>query len=96
MQRTTHTAVIFASIAASVATLGLALLPAMPSAVAPEATAEVLRTVELPRVVVSGVRELRVVELERVVVQGQRIAAPAASVAGLAQPLQPLLARQPN
>lgn len=69
MQRPTLT-VIFSTIAASGATLLLALSPALLPPPALQAQAHPV--VELPRVVITGVREPRVVELPRVVVSARR------------------------
>lgn len=92
MQRQAHIAVIVASIAASAATLWLALAPAF----VPNHATDGLRVVELPRVVVAAAREPRVVELPRVVIEAQRATAGAASMAGANGPLQPVMTRQPN
>lgn len=75
----------FAGIAASAATLTLALAPALASQ--PGAAAEGLRVVELPRVVITGTREPRMVELPRVVVGAKRDAALAGARNASMQPL---------
>ncbi len=69
MQRPTLT-VICSTIAASGATLLLALSPAL--APQPAVQADTRPVLELPRVVITGVREPRVVELPRVVVTARR------------------------
>lgn len=77
---------------ASIATLAMALAPAIAPVAAP---AQTLRVVELPRVVVSAAREPRVVELQRVVIVARRDAAPAV-VVGSSDALAPVMARQPG
>ena len=83
--------VICAAIAASAATLWLALAPALLAA--PAAPQGAVRVVELPRVVISAAREARRVELPRVVVEGRRLPAPVA-VAGSRSGAQPVMSRQ--
>ena len=85
MQRPTLT-VICSTIAASGATLLLALSPAL--APQPAVQAEAPTVVELPRVVITGVREPRIVELPRVVITARRADATQTADAGnVSQPL---------
>jgi hypothetical protein len=85
MQRSTPT-VILATIAASAATLLMALSPAL--APQPAVQAEPRTVLELPRVVITGVREPRIVELPRVVITARRADATQTADAGnAAQPL---------
>lgn len=90
MQIRHHLTVVCAAIAASAASLVLALAPAMTALSEPM---DGLRVVELPRVVISAKRDVRRVELPRVVVTARREAAPVA-VAGSRSGAQPLMARQ--
>ena len=83
--------VICAAVAASAASLWLALAPALLPA--PAAPLNGLRVVELPRVVISGVREARRVELPRVVIEGRRSSA-AVAVAGSRSGAQPVMSRR--
>lgn len=94
MQQRPTLTVIGATIAASAATLMLALAPAY----APANSHESLRVVELPRVTVTATREPRMVELPRVVIEARREPAAAADsqVAGGRIGLQPLMSRQPR
>lgn len=85
MQRTTPT-VILATIAASGATLLMALSPAL----APLPPQAALPVVELPRVVITAQREPRVVELPRVVITARRADA-TMQTADAGQAAQPLM-----
>jgi len=99
----TSTAALTLAAAAAASTLMLAVSPAWVPAAAP--AHDGLRTVELPRVVISAQRErvATVVELPRVVVSAKREAQPA-QAAGASMPVvtaratgsvQPVLSRQP-
>ncbi len=93
MQQRPTLTVIAAAIAASAATLMLALAPAF----APSNSQESLRVVELPRVTVTATRQPRAVELPRVVIHAKRDAAAAAQqLAGARVGPQPLMSRQPR
>lgn len=76
-------AVVLASVAASAASLTLAVAPALPQRAAHDA----LRMVELPRVVISAAREPRVVELPRVLVSARRTETVAGARSGSLQPV---------
>ncbi|WP_295641903.1 hypothetical protein [uncultured Methylibium sp.] len=93
MQQRPTLTVIAAAIAASAATLMLALAPAF----APSNSQESLRVVELPRVTVTATRQPRAVELPRVVIHAKRdAAADAQQLAGARVGPQPLMSRQPR
>lgn len=90
MQHRPTLPVIAATIAATAATLLLALAPALLSVPAePRDALRLVHTVELPRVVVTGKRSAQVVELPRVVIAARREAAAsvAAGAIGTAQPV---------
>lgn len=79
-------AVVLASVAASAASLTLAVAPAL-APVPQQAAHDALRMVELPRVVISAAREPRVVELPRVVVSARRTETVAGARSGSLQPV---------
>lgn len=93
MQQRPTLTVIGAAIAASAATLMLALAPAF----APTHSHDGLRVVELPRVTVTAKRQPTTVELPRVVIEARRQpAAEARQLAGVRTGPQPLMSRQPR
>ncbi len=93
MQQRPTLTVIAAAIAASAATLMLALAPAF----APSNHHDSLRVVELPRVTVTATRSPRAVELPRVVIQAKRdTVIDAQALAGSRAGPQPLMSRQPR
>lgn len=79
-------AVLLASVAASAASLMLAVAPAL----VPAPQTDALRVVELPRVVITAAREPQLVELPRVVVSGRR--AETAVAGARSGNLQPVMA----
>ncbi|HSV70183.1 MAG TPA: hypothetical protein VLI72_08725 [Methylibium sp.] len=89
MQRPTLT-VICSTIAASGATLLLALTPALTPV--PAVAHAQPQVVELPRVVVTGTREARPIELPRVVIEARRAKPTRTVVASAGAATQPVMA----